>query len=127
MTPELERALQQEAEVCITTYDVDERPGSALIWFVYEAGKVYVATERDSRKARKLGANPRVKLTFHCRNAPTMRGRGRICTEEDLVLRVAPILNDKYGSAWGDDAQMSRRLLDGGIVLLEIMPLTQTV
>ena len=56
-----------------------------------------------------------------------MRGRGRICTEEDLVLRVAPILNAKYGSAWGDDAQMSRRLLDGDIVLLEIMPLTQTV
>ena len=126
MTPELEQALRQESEVSITTYDTNDRPGSVPIWFVYEAGRVYMATEGDSRKVHKLRANPWVRLAFRRRNIPTMRGRGRICTEEDLVLRVAPILNDKYGSAWGDDAQMARRLLGGDIVLLEITPLTQT-
>ena len=123
MTPELEQALQQEAEVSITTYDADGKPGTVSVWFVYEAGKAYMATGRGSRKVCKLKANPRARLAFCRRNGPTVEGRGRICTEEDLVRRVAPVLNHKYGGAWGPDPQMACRLLGWDIVLLEITSL----
>ena len=94
------------------------------IWFAYEGGKVYVATGRDTLKVRRLQANPRVSLTFHRRKGAILEGTGHICAEEALVQRIAPILNRKYGGAWGSDAWFARRLLGEDIVLLEITPLS---
>jgi PPOX class probable F420-dependent enzyme len=120
MTPELERALREEDEVSITTYDADGKPGSVPIWFVYVDGKVYMATGRESLKTRKLRADPRVRLRFGNRIA--LDGAGRICAEKALVERIAPLLNGKYGNAWGANAQMVNRLMCGDSVLLEITP-----
>ena len=123
MIPDLEQALQQEAEVYITTYDAQGKPGTVPISFAHDAGKVYIATGRDSLKVRKLQADPRVRLAFGRPDGPATEGAGHICTDEVLVQHVAPILNRKYGGAWGPNAHMVRRLLGGDIVLLEITPL----
>lgn len=123
MTPQQEQALKQAREVVITTFDEAGRAGSVPIWFAYDGGKVYMATGQNSRKVRKLRTVPRVRLTFPSHERATFEGSGRICFEEAVVRRVAPLLNRKYAGAWGPDADMIRRLLDGHIMLLEIMPL----
>jgi len=124
VAPDLERALQEDAEVSITTYDANGSPGSVRIWFTYTDGKVYMATGRNSLKVWKLSVNPRVRLRFPGRKQLALDGTGCVCSEAGLVGRVAPLLNSKYGRAWGPDAQMVRRLLGGDIVLLEITPST---
>ena len=122
MTPALESALREEAEVVITTYDANGRPGSVPIWFACVGGKVYMATGRESLKVRKLRINPWVCLSFPGRKSMSLDGTGRVCAEESLVCRVAPLLNRKYEGAWGHDAHMVRRLLSGDAVLLEVTP-----
>ena len=84
-----------------------------------------MSTGRDTAKVRKLNANPQVSLSFRTWNMFISQGTGRICTEEDVVQRVAGILNRKYGGAWGSETQFVRRLLHDDIVLLEIVPHSQ--
>ncbi len=119
-TPEQERALRGETEVFITTYGADGKAGTVPVWFLYDSGKVYLATGRDSLKARKLHGDARVRLAFGRRGGAALRGRARVCAEQSVVRRVAPLLNRRYDGAWGDDADMARRLLGGDIVLLEV-------
>ena len=120
VTPEQERALRGETEVFITTYGADGRAGAVPVWFLYDSGRVYVATGRDSLKARRLHGDARVLLAFRRRGVAALRGRVRVCTERGVVRRVAPLLNRRYDGAWGGDADMARRLLGGDIVLLEV-------
>lgn len=122
VTPEQERALREETEVFITTFGADGKAGAVPVWFLYDSGKVYVATGRDSLKARKLQGDARVRLAFRRPGGAALRGRARVCAEQSVVQRVAPLLNRKYDGAWGDDVDMARRLLDGDIVLLEVTP-----
>ncbi|MEK7872265.1 MAG: pyridoxamine 5'-phosphate oxidase family protein [Chloroflexota bacterium] len=120
VTAEQERALRGETEVFITTYGADGRAGAVPVWFLYDSGKVYVATGRDSRKVRKLHGDARVRLAFRRRGVAALRGRARVCTLRGVVRRVAPLLNRRYDGAWGSDADMARHLLGGDIVLLEV-------
>ena len=122
MTPAFESALREEAEVVITTYDANGRPGSVPIWFACVVWKVYMVTGRESLKVRKLRINPRVCLSFPGRKSISLDGAGRLCSEEALVCRVAPLLNREYEGAWGHDAHMVQRLLSGDAVLLEVTP-----
>ncbi len=120
MTPEQERALRGETEVFITTFGADGRAGAVPVWFLYDSGKVYVATGRDSLKVRRLRGDARVRLAFRRRDGAAWRGRARVCMERGVVRRIAPLLNRRYDGAWGGDADMARRLLGGDIVLLEV-------
>ncbi len=121
VTPEVEQALRQASEVWLTTYDLDGNPGSVPIWFIYTEGRVYVATGRTSKKVLKLQANRDVGIRVS-RSKIALVGSGRLRSDPALVHRVAPVLNSKYNGAWGEDAGMVDRLLDGDIVLLEITP-----
>jgi PPOX class probable F420-dependent enzyme len=42
----------------LTTYRRDGTPVSTPVWFVEEAGRLYVTTASDSHKARRLRRNP---------------------------------------------------------------------
>lgn len=120
MDPRLEEALQNREEVFITTWDSSGRPGTVPVWFLYDSGKVYIATEPGTRKVRKLWDNPRVRLTFRDGGTIAVEGTGRICSEVALIRKVAPVLNRKYGGAWGRDVRMVERLLSADLVLLEV-------
>ena len=120
VTPEQARALRGETEVFITTYGADGKAGTVPVWFLYNSGKVYVATGRESLKVRRLHGDARVLLAFRRRGGAALRGRARVCTERGVVRRIAPLLNRRYNGAWGSDADMARRLLGGDIVLLEV-------
>lgn len=120
MSPSLARALQRNREVVITTYDAAGRPGGAPVWFVHLDGRVYIATGRESRKTRKLRADPRVRLRFGRRQPVEAGGRGRVCEDRETVGRAAPVLNARYDGAWGPDADMVERCLSGEYALLEI-------
>ena len=78
MTPAFESALREEAEVVITTYDANGRPGSVPIWFACVVGKMYMATGRESLKVCKLRVNPRVCLSFPGRKSISLDGTSRI-------------------------------------------------
>ncbi len=120
MDPRLEEALQNREEVFITTWDSGGRPGTVPVWFLYDSGKVYIATETNSLKVTKLRGNPRVRLTFRDAGTISVEGTGRICSEVALIRRVTPALNRKYEGAWGWDARMVERLLSAELVLLEV-------
>ncbi|MDO8532177.1 MAG: pyridoxamine 5'-phosphate oxidase family protein [Dehalococcoidia bacterium] len=108
MDGEQEQALRRETEVFITTYGADGKPATVPVWFLYDLGKVYVATGRDSLKVRKLQGDAWVQLRFHRGSAASLRGMACVRTEQELVRWIAPLLNRKYDGARGSDADMAR-------------------
>ena len=107
----------------LTTFDAVGNPGSVPIWFLYADDKVYVATRRGSKKVLKLQATSPAtsKAGIRVRGSKlTLEATGRIVSDQHIVERVAPLLNQKYGGAWGDDTRMIGRLMAEDIVLLEI-------
>ena len=119
MKSDIENALREASEVWLTTFDAVGNPGSVPIWFLYADDKVYVATGRGSKKVLKLQATPKVGIRVRGSKL-TLEATGRIVSDRQMVERVAPILNQKYGGAWGDDTRMIGRLMAEDIVLLEI-------
>ena len=96
----LRRALQREKLCYITTYDVQGKPGTVEIWFVYHEGKLYISTGAQTVKVRKLRANPRATVTLGGRKGPAVEGSARFA-DEAVTRRVLPLLSQKYSDYWG--------------------------
>lgn len=122
MTPEVTRALQSAREVFITTFDADGKPGTVPIWFALIEGRVYVTTGPDSRKVRKLRADPRVRLTVGSRDGPPLAGTVRFVTDPTVFRQAAGALFAKYEGYWTDADRLVRGWERGRSVLLEITP-----
>jgi PPOX class probable F420-dependent enzyme len=118
----LVEALEKESLVYITTHETSGKQGTVPVWFVSEKDMVYISTGPNSVKVRRLRSNPKVRLNFGRKNGPSLEGTARFCKEEELIRRIVPIMNHKYGSYHGTDQQFISQLLQGRAVLLEIKP-----
>ncbi len=52
------------------------------VWYLFDAGCLYVATSGRSRKARNAAARPRATLMVDARKAASERGLVAMCTVE---------------------------------------------
>lgn len=71
------------------------------VWFAESSGKLYVFTEADSFKVKRLRRNPRVQAArcgmFGALSGPWRDGHARIVTDGRLVARAYRALDKKYG------------------------------
>jgi len=74
-------------------------PVLASLWFLYEEGRLWCATQADARLARLLGADPRCAFEVSLETPPYrgVRGQGRAELLEDRGAALLDRLLTRYG------------------------------
>jgi len=93
--------LQDHRYALLTTFRKSGEGVGTPIWFALVEGKLYIITEGDSGKAKRIRNNPRVTLTPCNQNGsqtfgPTVEGRAQILSVEQGEAAKAA-LDQKYG------------------------------
>ena len=93
-------ALKQHKCVSITTYRKNGKPVPTPVWFALENDKLYVATEPDSGKVKRIRNNPNVLLAPCTQRGkligPTMKGVAHpLLADHEAQVKAA--LKRKYG------------------------------
>ncbi|MEY9871619.1 PPOX class probable F420-dependent enzyme [Streptacidiphilus sp. MAP12-33] len=120
-------ALTRARYVSLTTYRKDGSPVATPVWHVVDGGRLYVWTEADSWKVKRLRRNPRAKVVVcdvRGRIAPgaaEAEGTGRLLDDEGREM-VRRLLGRKYllariGDVW---ASLTGRRHRKPIVAVEI-------
>ena len=119
---QLEAYLGEPHVANLTTVRPNGRPHVAPVWFLWEAGRVYMIAGNTAVKVRNIRANPAVALSVAVDERPyqyvILEGRTRVREDglEDMVNRIC-IRYD--GPERG--AEFAQELLSsGGTVLLEV-------
>ena len=125
MNPTLPEQLAKEKIVHVTTYEKDGTAGTVAMWFLFMSGKIYMSTDNNSVKVRRIATDPRVTLQFgKKKKGPILHGRARITSDEQTIKGAAQGLFGKYDSSgqWGESVENMVRgfLRRHPSVLLEI-------
>ncbi len=96
------RELTDERYIDLVTFRKDGSEASTPVWHVVLDDKIYVFTEADAYKVRRLRRDPRARvaacgMTGGDKGAPTFEGTGRIVDDSVLTNRVYAALSEKYG------------------------------
>ncbi|GAA5114621.1 PPOX class F420-dependent oxidoreductase [Haloechinothrix salitolerans] len=95
------RRLADEKYVQLTTFRRDGTPVPTPIWAVADDGELFVWTERNSGKVKRLRNNPRVEVTA-CdlrgkrTHGESVSGTARLLDDAETD-RVRKLLGRKYG------------------------------
>jgi nitroimidazol reductase NimA-like FMN-containing flavoprotein (pyridoxamine 5'-phosphate oxidase superfamily) len=93
---ELERFMSRPLLAAIGTIDSENKPHVVPVHFVYDDGKAFVQTGRQSVKVRNLLRNPQATLAvFEEYEAVIIRGPVKILEHEEFVKRTEDYIN-KY-------------------------------
>lgn len=84
----IEEVMARRAIACLATQNEDGSIHLTAVWFAYENGRLYVATQSQSRKARNLSARPNASLMVDVREPGAERGVGAAGTV--TILREQP-------------------------------------
>jgi len=89
--------LEKSRNYWIITTRPDGRPHAVPVWGVWLEDAVYFGTDRRSRKAKNLAANP--SLVMHLESgddAVILEGVAEEVTDRDLIGRVDQVYSRKY-------------------------------
>ena len=87
LDPQVERRLQAEHNLWLSTVRPNGAPHLVPIWFVWLAGKIYLCTGADSIKVRNLRQNPQVSLALEDGARPVViEGRARLLTQAEAAV-----------------------------------------
>lgn len=126
-TERVSRRLQEAEILWVASVRPDGAPHLSPVWFVWDAGRIFICTSPTSRKARNLAKNPQVAVSLEDgRNVVIVEGFVSPATDEERK-QVAPLFLHKYDwdiradptytlllkitpkkfLTWGDEAQAS--------------------
>ena len=88
MDPDLARALRAAHYIYVTTYGRDGTSGTVPTWLWPHEGDVYFTTQRQSLKARRIGANGRVTVHVGDRQGPAFEGRAALVDDRPDLERA---------------------------------------
>lgn len=119
-------ALRGEQFVVLTTY---RRSGDAMptaVWFAERGGKVYVTTNSESGKVKRIRNDARVVLAASDRagvvHGAPIEAQARVLPVDESVV-AQETLRAKYGAMYDQvTAQMDASGRAGQRVFLEVMP-----
>lgn len=92
-------ALNQEQYISLTTYKKDGTPKATPVWFVRDGDKLYVWTEANSFKVKRLNNNPQCEIA-PCTANGTLTGASFKATgivKPEQAERVFGMIKRKYG------------------------------
>ena len=94
------KRLEDEANVCLTTFRRDGTPVDTPVWVVGRQGRLYLNTAAGSFKVKRIRANPAIRLA-PCSMRGTVTGawhsgKARIVNEAAVVEPVRRAFRAKY-------------------------------
>jgi PPOX class probable F420-dependent enzyme len=119
-------AIHGEQFVVLTTYRRNGEPVPTTMWFAAWGGKLYVTTNRNLGKYKRILANPAVTVAASDRagniHGRPIAGRARALDEAEYELARAALLA-KYGETYRSmTGQMDARLPPDSRTYIEIEP-----
>jgi PPOX class probable F420-dependent enzyme len=122
-------ALEGERYALLVTYRRSGEPVPTPVWFGLDGGRLYVRTEADAGKVKRIRANPRVCVapaTFRGRpKGPLAEGTARVLPPGDESERAEHALKENYGIERRVYEDVLGRALPVDLVYLEITPSSQ--
>jgi general stress protein 26 len=128
---EVHSFLENKLNLQLATIDEDGYPSIQPIWFLYdkESGKIYISTQKTTRKARNLYKNSdKIYFSIDDENFPYkgVKGRGIARISEDIDWNrpiIEKIIVKYLGTMENPLAQMIMENAKKGIqVVIEIAP-----
>ena len=107
IAPDLDRALREAEELEVIT--TGRRSGDAhavKVWFAYDAGVVWLRTDRDADWLRNLDSEPRCRI-----RAGGIEGTARreaVADEAAALPGLVDLWRAKYGAEWVADWYVER-------------------
>lgn len=97
MSPELDRALRRAKYIYLTTYSLSGKAGTVPTWLWPHEGAVYLTTQRQSLKARRIRDDGRVTVHVGKRDGPAFEGRAVLVEDRpDLERALLSAYRRKY-------------------------------
>jgi PPOX class probable F420-dependent enzyme len=94
------QVLEHQKYVSVTTYRSNGAKVSTPVWFVLEGERVYVWTDADSGKVKRLRSNPKLALAPCKMNGdpigPSVEGTASI-SKDDSSPELRSAFRSKYG------------------------------
>jgi len=115
-------ALKKAKEIYLAT----RRPSGELssvapVWFMYEGGAIYFATDPHSHKARRIRRGSPVEVWVGSKTGLHFRARAELLEDGDLAERMGKHYKQKYWIAWLGFFKPSRaRVAAGKIVIVKL-------
>jgi len=89
--------MKTERLASFATVDTKGRPHVVPVFFTYNKGKIYVQTNRKSRKVLNLVKNNNVAIAvYRGEEAVIIRGKGRVVTDRNQFVKRTQEHIDKY-------------------------------
>lgn len=97
------------------------------VWYLFEAGRLYVATSSRSRKARNAFARPKASLMVDVRNKPASeRGLVAMCTVDVVAGESSKEITARIHHRYMSDAAVANPRLGGTLAALDDITLRLT-
>lgn len=126
---EVERFLDSKLNIQLATIDEEGYPNIQPIWFYYDNGKIYLGTQKGTKKVQNIRRDPsKIYFSIDDENYPYrgVKGRGEAKISEDMQKNVAIMekISRKYLGTL--DHPLAKMLMDnarnGTEVVIEIEP-----
>jgi len=107
LAPVFQEFLQGRRIATLATENADGGIHLTAVWYVFESGKLYVATASRTQKARNLAARPQASLMVDSRKPGTERGVTAVCKAELISGSRSRELNLRIHSRYLSPAALS--------------------
>jgi len=107
MPPGSEEILNGRFIASLGTQNEDGSVHLTAVWYLYDAGGLYVATAKSSRKARNVAARPRATLMVDARKAASERAVVAICTASVMEGASAREVNNRIHARYMSAAALA--------------------
>ncbi len=95
--------LMKEKNVWIATVRAEHRPHLVPVWFVFNAGNIYICIEPSSVKGRNIQKNPKVSLALENGSNPVICEGIAQPLSEKHPKQIVGLFAEKYG--WNIDLE----------------------
>jgi len=96
------------------------------VWYLFEAGRLYVATSSRSRKARNVTARPKATLMVDSRKPAFERGLVAICTADRIEGASSREINARIHRRYMSEAALADPRAGGTMAAMDDITLRLT-
>jgi general stress protein 26 len=107
LDPNLEELLRKRSIATLGTENSDGSIHLTAVWYLFESGKLFIATSSRTRKARNIAARPKASLMIDVRRPGTERGVTTSGKVELLTGRQSQELNLRVHHRYLSDAALA--------------------
>lgn len=106
---EIDKLLKTEELVYIATTKKNGNSHIAPVWFVYQNGKIYFETDRNTVKFHNIKSRNKVAFCFSGKPAYIIEGSLRWWAEKEAPVPFRKLLWEKYGRDMDDSYPRTRK------------------